>query len=209
MIAIIDYDTGNTKSVSKALTYLGMENEITADADKIISADGVILPGVGAFKIAMAEIKCRNLIDPINQVVANHTPLLGICLGMQLLFETGYEFGVTKGLGLIPGKVVPIPQQPGFKIPHVGWDDNRLVKPDPIGAEFENQFTYFVHSYYVDTPAENIVAINDYGKVQIPSVVRQENVIGIQFHPEKSSRVGLNGLAKFKEVVDNASNSSN
>lgn len=208
MIIIIDYDTGNTRNLKKALDFLGVENRLSADRDEILAADGVILPGVGAFKKAMDALENRNLVDVLREVAKQGTPMLGICLGMQLLFDRSLEFGDTKGLSLISGEVVAIPSDLGVKVPHMGWDQNNLKQPDPIAEVFDKQYSYFVHSFYVKTAPERILASVDYG-VEIPSIVRQENVIGMQFHPEKSGDVGLAGLTKFKEMVSNADYSRN
>ncbi|GAA2969536.1 imidazole glycerol phosphate synthase subunit HisH [Lentilactobacillus parakefiri] len=208
MITIIDYDTGNTRNVKNALDFLGVPNQLSADPNEILMADGLILPGVGAFKKAMDSLNERGLAPVIQQAADAGIPILGICLGMQILFDTSYEFGESTGLGLIAGEVVPIPEDLGVKVPHMGWDQNRSRKVDPLGDGFDEQFSYFVHSYYVKTTSESIVSTVDYG-VQIPSIVRKDNVIGFQFHPEKSGAVGLNGLSKFKEMVENADYSRN
>ncbi|PAL00148.1 imidazole glycerol phosphate synthase subunit HisH [Lentilactobacillus parakefiri] len=208
MITIIDYDTGNTRNVKNALDFLGVPNQLSADPNEILMADGLILPGVGAFKKAMDSLNERGLVPVIQQAADAGIPILGICLGMQILFDTSYEFGESTGLGLIAGEVVPIPEDLGVKVPHMGWDQNRSRKVDPLGDGFDEQFSYFVHSYYVKTTSESIVSTVDYG-VQIPSIVRKDNVIGFQFHPEKSGAVGLNGLSKFKEMVENADYSRN
>lgn len=208
MIVIIDYDTGNTRNLKKALDYLHIENTLSADPAVIQQADGVVLPGVGAFGKAMDALRERRLVTVIQQVAAQGTPMLGICLGMQLLFERGFEFGENTGLGLIPGDVVAIPDNLGVKVPHMGWDLNTVTQNDPIAAGFNQESTYFVHSFYAKTASENILATCDYG-VTLPSIVRRDNVIGMQFHPEKSGQVGLNGLRAFKEVIDNANYSSN
>lgn len=208
MIIVIDYDTGNTRNVKKALDFLGVENKLSADPQEITNADGVILPGVGAFKKAIDALNERQLIPVIQQVAKQGTPMLGICLGMQLLFDRSLEFGDTTGLSLIKGDVIPIPTNLGVKVPHMGWDLNQVAQSDPIADIFDQQFSYFVHSFYVKTSADKVLATTDYG-VQIPSIVRQNNVIGMQFHPEKSGQVGLNGLTKFKEMVENADYSRN
>ncbi len=203
MIVIIDYDTGNTLNVKKALDYLNIDNQLSADPAEILAADGLILPGVGAFQKAMVALEERQLVPVLQQAAASGKPMLGICLGMQLLFETGYEFGVTPGLGLLPGVVVPIPSKPGFKVPHMGWNQNQAQQQNPFAAVFDQENTYFVHSYYVQTAAKNIVATTDYS-VAIPSIVQRNNVVGMQFHPEKSGQVGLAGLSAFKEMVNDA-----
>lgn len=208
MIAIIDYDTGNTRNVKKAMDFLAISNTLSADSEIISKADGLILPGVGAFGKAVEALKERELIPVIKQAAEKGTPILGICLGMQLLFDRSFEFGETAGLGLIPGEVVAIPEDLGVKVPHMGWDQNQVTQPDPIANGFDQQSTYFVHSYYVKTQPQYVLAESDYG-VKIPSIVRNQNVIGMQFHPEKSGRIGLNGLAAFKELVSNGNYSRN
>ena len=208
MLVIVDYDTGNTQNVKKALDYLNIENQLSADSAVIEAADGLILPGVGAFKKAMLALEERNLVIPIQQAAANKKPILGICLGMQLLFESSLEFGETSGLGLIDGRVEAIPADFSVKVPHMGWDQNRVIQDDPIAARFAGESSYFVHSFYANTRPENVLAVCDYG-VALPSIVRNDNVIGMQFHPEKSGAVGLRGLAAFKELVENGNYSRN
>ena len=205
MFAIVDYDTGNTQNLKKALDYLNIENQLTADEQTILDAQAVILPGVGAFKPAMQALENRNLVAVLQQVKKNKIPILGICLGMQLLFESSEEYGYTKGLGLIKGNVKAIPKRQ-LKIPQMGWNQNQtFIKTSfPI----DQQYTYFVHSYYADCPLENIVAGVDYGQL-IPSLVQNNRVIGMQFHPEKSGRVGLNLLKNFQRMVIEDDFSSN
>lgn len=205
MFAIVDYDTGNTRNLKKALDYLNIENQLTADEQTILDAQAVILPGVGAFKPAMQALENRNLVAVLQQVKKNKIPILGICLGMQLLFESSEEYGYTKGLGLIKGNVKGIPKRQ-LKIPQMGWNQNQtFIKTSfPI----DQQYTYFVHSYYADCPLENIVAGVDYGQL-IPSLVQNNRVIGMQFHPEKSGRVGLNLLKNFQRMVIEDDFSSN
>lgn len=208
MLTVIDYDTGNTQSVKKALDHLNIANNLSADPTVIAQADGLILPGVGAFQQAMVALEQRGLVSVLQKAAGAGQPILGICLGMQLLFETGYEFGVTPGLGILPGVVAPIPEKPGFKIPHMGWNRNKATQINRFGEVFDGRQTYFVHAYYVQTAAKNIIATTDHS-VTIPSVVQQNNVVGMQFHPEKSGAVGLAGLKAFKEMVDNANFSRN
>lgn len=205
MFAIVDYDTGNTRNLKKALDYLNIENQLTADEQTILDAQAVILPGVGAFKPAMQALENRNLVAVLQQVKKNKIPILGICLGMQLLFESSEEYGYTKGLGLIKGNVKAIPKRQ-LKIPQMGWNQNQtFIKTSfPI----DQQYTYFVHSYYADCSLENIVAGVDYGQL-IPSLVQNNRVIGMQFHPEKSGRVGLNLLKNFQRMVIEDDFSSN
>ncbi|EEI22293.1 imidazole glycerol phosphate synthase, glutamine amidotransferase subunit [Limosilactobacillus fermentum ATCC 14931] len=148
MLAIIDYGAGNTYNVEKTFAYLGVQATLTADPAKILASDGLILPGVGAFNAAMTNLKQRGLVEPIKEAVKKGTPFLGICLGMQMLFDYSTEYGQTAGLGFIPGQVVELPKQPGLLVPEVGWNQNRLVNPASAYRQVDGEFTYFVHSYY-------------------------------------------------------------
>ena len=192
MIAIIDYDAGNIKSVEKAFQALGEDIVITRDREIILKADGVVLPGVGAFGDAMAKLKEFQLVDTIYEVVNKKTPFLGICLGLQLMFESSEESPGVEGLGILKGKIVRIPEGEGIKVPHIGW--NNLTYPSQ-GRLFkgidEDSFVYFVHSYYLQAQDASIVkAATEYG-VNIHASVEQDNVFACQFHPEKSSSVGM------------------
>ncbi len=202
MIAIIDYDAGNIKSVEKALLALGEEVIVTSDAGQILEADGVILPGVGAFGDAMEKLKDYGLVEVIHQVVEKKTPFLGICLGLQLLFESSEESPGVKGLGILEGQIVRIPDGEGIKVPHIGW--NSLTYPNK-GRLFEgiaeNSYVYFVHSYYLRAKEESIVtAATEYG-TYIHASVEKDNVFACQFHPEKSSDVGLTILKNFIQIT--------
>ena len=203
MIAIIDYDAGNIKSVEKALQYLGQKAVITRDADTILHADGVILPGVGAFGDAMEKLHSYGLVEVIHRTVADGIPFLGICLGLQLLFESSEESPGVEGLHVLDGKILRIPAQPGLKIPHIGW--NNLSFPNK-GELFkgipENPYVYFVHSYYLQASDPEIVtAATDYG-TYIHASVEKDNVFACQFHPEKSSDVGMQILRNFIRVTE-------
>lgn len=200
MIAIIDYDAGNTFNVQKALQHIGLEAVLTADRDTILAADGVILPGVGAYASAVSVLRERGLIDVIHEVVARNIPLLGICLGMQLLFDESEEYGPTPGLGIIPGIVKDIPNNLGLRVPHMGWNQNTLCHKDSAFSGVADKYTYFVHSYYVDTDSQYITTTADYG-IKVPGIVEKENVYGMQFHPEKSGAVGLNLLRTFGNII--------
>lgn len=200
MIAIIDYDAGNTFNVQKALAYIGLEAVLTADPETILNADGVLLPGVGAYAPAMAVLKEHGLVDVIHEVVKREIPLLGICLGMQLLFEESEEYGPTPGLGLIPGKVKEIPRDLGLSVPHMGWNKNVVHQSHSAFSNVDDQYTYFVHSYYVDTDPEYITSIANYG-IDVPGIVERGRVYGMQFHPEKSGVVGLNLLRTFGTIT--------
>lgn len=196
MIAIIDYGAGNLFSVQNALTYIGEKHVITNDMDEIKKADSYILPGVGAFPFAMEMLAKTNLIGEIKEQVKTK-PILGICLGMQMLFEESYEFRRAEGLGLIPGKVDAIPDT-GLKIPHMGWNAlNIHDKSNPLLQGLsDGDCVYFVHSYMAFTPEENITASVDYG-VAVPALATKGNIYGAQFHPEKSGETGLTILRNF------------
>ena len=201
MIAMIDYDAGNIKSVEKALQKLGADVVITKDPQAILSADKVILPGVGAFGDAMNNLKKYGLDQVIHQVVEKGTPFLGICLGLQLLFERSDESPEAVGLGILKCEVLRIPDAEGLKIPHMGWNslhlqnDGRLFK----GLK-ENDYVYFVHSYSLKAEEEEIVKATTNYSVNIHASVEKDNVFACQFHPEKSSDVGLKILKNFVEL---------
>lgn len=198
MIAILDYDAGNMRSVEKAMRFLGQEVCATREKEAILKADKVILPGVGAFGDAMCKLRQYGLADVIRQVVEDGTPFLGICLGLQLLFERSDESPGVEGLGILKGEIVKIPEAEGLKIPHVGW--NSLAFPNR-GRLFENlseePYVYFVHSYYLRAADESIVtATTEYGAA-IHASVESGNVFACQFHPEKSGDTGLQILKNF------------
>ena len=201
MIAIIDYDAGNIKSVEKALISLGQEVCVTRDADEILQADKVILPGVGAFGDAMEKLHRYGLVDVIRKVVEKKTPFLGICLGLQLLFERSDEASGVEGLGILKGEVLKIPATEGLKIPHMGWNSLQLKHNGKLFQNLgEETYVYFVHSYYLKAEDPSIVkATTEYG-VSIDASVEQENVFACQFHPEKSSDAGLQILKNFIEL---------
>lgn len=201
MIAVIDYDAGNLKSVEKALNYLGEETIVTRDCREILMADKVILPGVGAFGEAMERIKQYELDKVIREVADRQTPFLGICLGLQLLFAGSEESGGAEGLHILDGEIVRIPAEEGLKIPHIGWNSLHLQNQGRLfsGIE-EGAFVYFVHSYYLRAKDDKIVkASAEYG-VEIHASVEQGNVFACQFHPEKSSSVGLQILQNFARI---------
>lgn len=201
MIAIIDYDAGNIKSVEKALQKLGQEVIITRDAETILNADKVILPGVGAFGDAMANLKKYELDKVIYQVVEKNIPFLGICLGLQLLFEKSDESKGIAGLGILKGEICRIPDADGIKIPHMGWNSLHLQNNGRLYQGIaEGAYVYFVHSYYLKAKEEEIVkATTQYG-TNIHASVEKGNVFACQFHPEKSSDVGLQILKNFVEL---------
>ena len=196
--AIIDYDAGNIRSVEKAVRYLGKDAVVTADRETILSADRVILPGVGAFGHAMNRLRALGLVEVIRQTVERRTPFLGICLGLQLLFERSEESPGVPGLGLLKGEILRLPDMPGLKVPHIGW--NSLEYPNP-GRLFrgiaQDSFVYFVHSYYLKAQEESIVtATTRYGTL-VHASVEKDNLFACQFHPEKSSETGLTILENF------------
>lgn len=201
MIAIVDYDAGNIKSVEKALQFLGQEPVVTRDKETLLQAEKVIVPGVGAFGDAMGKMHRYGLVEVLREIAAKGTPLLGICLGLQLFFESSEETPGVEGLGLLPGKIVRIPDKEGFKIPHMGWNSiqinpaSRLLK----GIE-EGAYVYFVHSYYLQAENEaDVAATTDY-VVNIHAAAEHENIFATQFHPEKSGEIGLRILKNFIEL---------
>jgi len=205
MIAIIDYGMGNLKSVRNALNYLGLENMITCKEEDLRNADALILPGVGAFPDAVDTIEKLNLDSIIKSEVENGKYLLGICLGMQLLFENGYEGLQKKGLGLIKGNIVKMEEdrQNNIKIPHIGWNNLAYNKKDALfkGID-EGKYVYYVHSFFAqDYDEDDLIAYSEYGKNKIPGLVRHKNIMGAQFHPEKSGEVGLSILKNFGEMI--------
>ena len=201
MIAIIDYDAGNIKSVEKALLALGQEVEVTSDREKILSADKVILPGVGAFGDAMANLRESGLDEVIREVVKKEIPFLGICLGLQLLFESSEEAPGVAGLGILKGKILRIPERAGLKIPHMGWNSIHITPGSRLFAGLpEGAYVYFVHSYYLKAGTEDIVAASTEYGTHIHAAVESKNVCGCQFHPEKSSSVGLQILKNFASM---------
>lgn len=199
MNIIIDYGLGNLDSVSRAFEMVGVETKISKDKDEIANADSIILPGVGAFRDAINSLKDMKLISVIKEHVDKGKFLIGICLGMQLLYEKSYENGEYEGLGLIKGNVEKLDID--LKVPHMGWNNIKFNKKDKILRYInEDDYVYFVHSYYANSPNEELVAYTDYGKI-IPSIVRKNNIYGIQFHPEKSSEVGANILKAYGEMI--------
>ena len=201
MIAIIDYDAGNLRSVEKALISLGEDVVVSREADVLLAADKVILPGVGAFGDAMNKLKEYGLVEVINKIVAKNIPLLGICLGLQLMFEESDEAPGVKGLGLLKGKILRIPPKEGLKIPHMGWNS---IDIKPQARLFKgiknNSYVYFVHSYYLKADEEDIVAASTEYSVHIHASVESGNIFACQFHPEKSGDIGLKILKNFAEL---------
>lgn len=222
MIAIIDYGVGNLFSLSSSLSYLGLENKITNQKEEILAADRIILPGVGAFADAAEKLRQTGLVDTIKEQTAAGKPLLGICLGMQLLFEKSLEYGEHEGLGLIPGEICPIEPDLSrpLKVPHIGWNSLRFTKNAyetgggsetqqagrPEGAVHpllkynkDGDYVYYVHSFYAKNCGESTLAVSEYD-VEIPGLVRSGSVFGAQFHPEKSGEAGLAMLKAFSEL---------
>lgn len=200
MIAIIDYGAGNIFSVKNALDYLGLESRLVSDIDSVKSADAVILPGVGAFPAAMKKLEATGLVDTI-KAEAEKKPFLGICLGMQLIFEKGYEFEETDGLGLIGGSVIKM-EEPDLIIPHMGWNKLEKLNDCPLLENVgDNEYVYFVHSYKAQCDDKNIAAYSEYGG-RVPALVYNgKYVYGAQFHPEKSGETGLKILKSFGDLI--------
>lgn len=199
MIAIIDYDAGNLRSVEKALLSIGEETIVTRKREEILAADKVVLPGVGAFGDAMRKLKEYGLVDTIHEAVDSGKPFLGICLGLQLLFRRSDESEGVEGLSILPGEILRIPEAPGIKIPHIGWNSLKVTEGARLFEGLgENPYVYFVHSYYLKADDESIVAATtEYGGTLIHASVQKDNVYACQFHPEKSGSVGMQILKNF------------
>ena len=208
MIAVIDYGVGNLFSLLSSLKYVGLNTKLTNDIEEIKNAKGIILPGVGAFRDAIGNLEKYRLKEILINEAKNGKPFLGICLGMQMLFEKSYEYGEYEGLGLINGTVEEIkkyiPENSDLKIPHMGWNSliiNERFKDDKILKNVDNnEYVYYVHSYFAKTDMKNIVAYSEYG-TKIPGIVKNENVYGMQFHPEKSGDTGLKLLKNWGELI--------
>ena len=202
MIAIIDYGIGNLHSVSKAVERLGHDYCFVSTKEELMKADGALLPGVGAFGDAMKNLQEKGLIEPIKEYVASGKPLLGICLGMQILFESSNEHGQHTGLGLLPGHIARF--EGDYKIPHMGWNQLKFLQNSPVLKDVEEGYVYFVHSYFLQPEESNrsvLLATTDYYQ-EVPAIVGQGNVYGMQFHPEKSGTVGMKLLQNFTELVE-------
>jgi imidazole glycerol-phosphate synthase subunit HisH len=202
LIAIIDYGMGNLRSVQKGFEKVGHQALVTSDPAEVAAADKVVLPGVGAFEDAMLELQSRGLIDPVLAAIDSGKPFLGICLGLQLLFETSYENGTHQGLGVLPGEVVRFELPAEYAVPHMGWNQLDIRRPAPILSGIEpGTYVYFVHSYYVAPRDPQVVATEtDYGG-PFCSMIWRDNVFATQFHPEKSQSYGLRILKNFAENV--------
>ena len=203
MIAIVDYGVGNLFSLVSSLKALGLETEVTGDAGRLRAADRIILPGVGAFSDARRKLDDTGLV-PVIREEAERKPLLGICLGMQLLFDRGFEYGEHPGLGLVPGQVVDLHQDltdQTLKVPHMGWNSLQILRDDPLFRHVrDGEYVYYVHSFYARDCTESTLATSQYGNVAVTGVVRRGNVYGTQFHPEKSGDTGLRLLRAFAEL---------
>ena len=208
MIAVIDYGVGNLFSLLSSLNYVGLDTKLTNNIEEIKNAKGIILPGVGAFRDAIGNLEKYGLKETLINEAKNGKPFLGICLGMQMLFEKSYEYGEYEGLGLINGTVEEIkkyiPENSDLKIPHMGWNSliiNERFKDDKILKDADNnEYVYYVHSYFAKTDMKNIVTYSEYG-TKIPGIVKNENVYGMQFHPEKSGDTGLKLLKNWGELI--------
>lgn len=201
MIQIIDYGMGNLRSVQKAFESLGHAATICTDPAAVPSADKVVLPGVGAFRDAIQQLHEHGFVEPIRAYVAAGRPFLGICLGLQLLFDVSYEDGEYAGLGIVPGEVVRFESQPGLKIPHMGWNALEVVKPNPLLEGIPGgAHVYFVHSYYVVPQDDSVVATRTFHGRPFVSMIARGNLFATQFHPEKSQRIGLKLLENFARL---------
>ncbi len=199
MNIIIDYGLGNLASVSRAFDKAGIDCKVSNEKEDIINASSLILPGVGAFRDAIRSLEELELIPVIKDQADQGKKIMGICLGMQLLYEKSYEYGEYEGLGLIEGSVEKL--EAGLKVPHMGWNDLKFNNQDPILKYInEKDYVYFVHSYYIKSSGSELVAYADYG-VKVPAIVRKDNIFGMQFHPEKSAQVGLNLLKAYGEMI--------
>jgi glutamine amidotransferase len=201
MIAVIDYGMGNLRSVQKGLEKVGYDATITSDPAVVARAAKVVLPGVGAFEDAMAELRTRGLVDPVLAAIDSGKPFLGICLGLQLLFEISYEHGEHQGLGVLKGEVVRFDLPAGFSVPHMGWNQLSIVRPAPILEGIDSgTHVYFVHSYYVVPRDPSVIATTTDYPTPFCSTIWRENLLATQFHPEKSQADGLRMLKNFAEL---------
>ncbi|BAQ13517.1 putative imidazole glycerol phosphate synthase subunit HisH [Clostridium botulinum] len=200
MISIVDYGMGNLKSVENALNFLGIKSVITSEREVILNSDGIILPGVGAFPDAINNIKRDGIDKVLKEAVKKDKPLLGICLGMQLLFEESEEIKSCRGLGFLKGKIEKM--KVNLKIPHMGWNNLSFCKDSPIlNGIKENSYVYYVHSYYAKIEEEGILNAYSQYEIEVPGIVSKSNIYGIQFHPEKSGDIGLKILSNFGEMI--------
>lgn len=203
MIAVIDYGAGNLQSVVKAFRFIGSDVRITADPAELKSASAAVLPGVGAFGDAMGCLNRSRLVGPVLDFIQSGKPFLGICLGLQLLFEESEESPGVKGLGVLKGKILRIPEETGLKIPHIGWNSLRIQQPGGLFSGLEAEpYVYFVHSYYLKADNPDEVAATTFYGVSIDAAVRRGNLSATQFHPEKSGKTGLKMLENFVSLID-------
>ena len=201
MISIIDYGAGNLQSVEKALRHIGCDCQVTADPGRLLASDAAVLPGVGSFGDAMDQLRSRGLEEPIHRFVESGKPFLGICLGLQILFEESQESPGVKGLGLLKGKILRLPKESGLKIPHIGWNSLEVKNREGLFAGLpEEPYVYFVHSYYLRAEENVVTATAEYGAT-IHAAVRKGNLMACQFHPEKSGKTGLAILENFAAMV--------
>ena len=202
MIVVVDYGMGNLRSVSKALEKVGLDVKVSSDPKDVRDAEAIVVPGVGAFGDAIHNLQRFGLLEEIIKSIEKGKPYLGICLGLQILFEYGYEFGEHEGLGVLKGKVIRFPEKEGYKVPHMGWNQVWLKKTEGLFSDIkEGEFFYFVHSFYVvPEESEVIASITDYS-VDFCSAIQKDNVWAVQFHPEKSQKAGLKLLENFKTFV--------
>ena len=202
MISIIDYGAGNLQSVEKALRHIGCDCQVTADPAALPASEAAVLPGVGSFGDAMNQLRSRGLERPIHDFVDSGKPCLGICLGLQILFESSEESPGAAGLGLLKGKILHLPRESGLKIPHIGWNSLALKEGESLFAGLpQESYVYFVHSYYLRAEEDVVTATAEYGTV-IHAAVRKGNLMACQFHPEKSGRVGLQILRNFAAMLE-------
>ncbi|MBQ6569890.1 MAG: imidazole glycerol phosphate synthase subunit HisH [Clostridia bacterium] len=203
MLAVIDYGAGNVYSVVNALKFIGADCVVTSDPAKLRQCSGVIMPGVGSFEHAVRSMESSGLKDPVKNIIADGKPFLGICLGMQILFESSEESPGVEGLGIFKGKIVAIPKDMGLKVPHIGWNDIEIRKNDGVlGTTKNNSYVYFVHSFYLKSEQPEIVAATTEYGVHIHAAVEQDSLFACQFHPEKSGDVGLEMLRRFTERAE-------
>lgn len=204
-IAIVDYGMGNLRSVQKGIERVGFPAEVTRVPERIVAAAGVVLPGVGAFGACMDNLRAYGLIEPVRQAILRGTPFLGICLGMQLLFDESDEFGPVRGLGVFPGRVVRFAENRTLKVPHMGWNQIRKRQDTPhLRGIDDGAFVYFVHSYYVVPADASLTATSTEYGVEFTSAIARDNVFATQYHPEKSQAVGLKILENFGRIVEGA-----
>lgn len=198
-IAIIDYGVGNLRSVEKAFTSQGIEAVVTSDEKILRKADKLVLPGVGAFKACMDGLKARGFDELVLEAAKTGKPIIGLCVGLQMMFDEGHEFGVHKGLGLMPGRVVKFPEK--LRVPHIGWNQVEFKRDHKVFTDLPSQtFFYFVHSFYVESADPNcVLGETDYG-MRYASICGRANIVGVQFHPEKSQTAGLKLLKNFAEM---------